>query len=355
MSLHHGGSYSLSSLKFADQRSLLQGPIAARDLISVARESLGGAVGKTKTKKSPHSLPELKMASDEESIVVQTESPTSRFTAVNGTEPLGGSGMNGSGSGSGNGNGTGNGSGNGPSRRGSDERPNGQPRITPPGQEKLTITTTTQREDWIPPANGDRNPYQTSPYTDVEGSHKRKRSGSMDQNSSSANSYHNHNLPSSTKETPTTATTTATTESEGPRDESIRPQSQSDPRDTYGSDAQYRHMIPEDHRPHHHDDPWPSLRQYSQQGQVTSDEHLSEVLQRASQGLDTPTRDYERPSPGDDERSNPYGGYGHDRREMSVQSDPKKRKRNFSNRTKTGCMTCRRRKKKCDEVKPECK
>jgi hypothetical protein len=40
---------------------------------------------------------------------------------------------------------------------------------------------------------------------------------------------------------------------------------------------------------------------------------------------------------------------------MSAQSDPKKRKRNFSNRTKTGCMTCRRRKKKCDENRPECK
>lgn len=35
--------------------------------------------------------------------------------------------------------------------------------------------------------------------------------------------------------------------------------------------------------------------------------------------------------------------------------DPKKRKRNFSNRTKTGCLTCRKRKKKCDEAKPECK
>lgn len=32
-----------------------------------------------------------------------------------------------------------------------------------------------------------------------------------------------------------------------------------------------------------------------------------------------------------------------------------KRKRNFSNRTKTGCHTCRQRKKKCDEAKPECK
>jgi hypothetical protein len=29
--------------------------------------------------------------------------------------------------------------------------------------------------------------------------------------------------------------------------------------------------------------------------------------------------------------------------------------RHFSNRTKTGCGTCRRRKKKCDEAKPKCK
>lgn len=34
--------------------------------------------------------------------------------------------------------------------------------------------------------------------------------------------------------------------------------------------------------------------------------------------------------------------------------EPKKRVRVFSNRTKTGCITCRRRKKKCDEDKPEC-
>lgn len=32
-----------------------------------------------------------------------------------------------------------------------------------------------------------------------------------------------------------------------------------------------------------------------------------------------------------------------------------KRKRNFSNRTKTGCITCRNRKKKCDEGRPQCK
>ena len=33
---------------------------------------------------------------------------------------------------------------------------------------------------------------------------------------------------------------------------------------------------------------------------------------------------------------------------------PTKRKRNFAHRTKTGCHTCRHRKKKCDEQKPIC-
>lgn len=36
-------------------------------------------------------------------------------------------------------------------------------------------------------------------------------------------------------------------------------------------------------------------------------------------------------------------------------SEQKKRKRQFANRTKTGCKTCRSRKKKCDEGKPECR
>ena len=61
-------------------------------------------------------------------------------------------------------------------------------------------------------------------------------------------------------------------------------------------------------------------------------------------------------SPDGDERSIMYSGYSPDqRRDGVIQSDPKKRKRNFSNRTKTGCLTCRKRKKKCDESKPECK
>jgi hypothetical protein len=37
------------------------------------------------------------------------------------------------------------------------------------------------------------------------------------------------------------------------------------------------------------------------------------------------------------------------------QTNVKERKRQFGNRTKTGCSTCRGRKKKCDEAKPKCR
>ena len=61
-------------------------------------------------------------------------------------------------------------------------------------------------------------------------------------------------------------------------------------------------------------------------------------------------------SPEGDDRSGMYSGpySAEQRRDGTMQSDAKKRKRNFSNRTKTGCLTCRKRKKKCDETKPEC-
>jgi hypothetical protein len=40
--------------------------------------------------------------------------------------------------------------------------------------------------------------------------------------------------------------------------------------------------------------------------------------------------------------------------EMHPPVEPEKTKRQFAHRTKTGCRTCRRRKKKCDEAKPWC-
>jgi hypothetical protein len=282
------------------------------------------------------------MATDDDTIVVQHESPTSRFTAVNGKEQPPSNGANG----------------NESTARNSDERPNGQPRISPPGQEKLTITTTTttatQREDWGAPINGERSSYQQGPsYPDTDGSHKRKRSSSVERERTPSNAYHPHHLTTpSAKETPTTATTI---EADTPREESMSA-SHGHSRDPYSSTSQYRAFHLGDQTPrdgHAEDQPWHARYQ---PGQISSDEHLSEVLQRETQSIDAQQREYQHGSPDDDDRSsNHYSGYGNDRREMSVQSDPKKRKRNFSNRTKTGCMTCRRRKKKCDETKPECK
>lgn len=60
--------------------------------------------------------------------------------------------------------------------------------------------------------------------------------------------------------------------------------------------------------------------------------------------------------------SPPVNGVDHDGQSHHTEDDDRtaviptgqKRKRNFSNRTKTGCMTCRQRKKKCDERKPFC-
>jgi hypothetical protein len=320
------------SLKLSSQPATPQNPLAPQDLISLAREIL-----QTPTEDEGFSKT---MATDEDTIVVQHESPTSRFTAVNGKEQQPSNGANGSES----------------TARNLDERPNGQPRISPPGQEKLTITTTTtQREDWGAPINGERGSYQPGPsYPDTDASHKRKRSSSLERERTPANAYHPHSLATpSAKETPTTATTI---EADTPRDENMSA-SHGHSRDPYSSTSQYRpfHMGDQTPRDGHAEDQQPWHARY-QQGQISSDEHLSEVLQRETQSIDAQQREYQHGSPDDDDHSsNHYSGYGNDRREMSVQSDPKKRKRNFSNRTKTGCMTCRRRKKKCDETKPECK
>ncbi|KAG8528083.1 uncharacterized protein KY384_006999 [Bacidia gigantensis] len=88
-----------------------------------------------------------------------------------------------------------------------------------------------------------------------------------------------------------------------------------------------------------------------------SESHLAEALQRENHNYDAmPER--ESFSQAEDEDDNPpepqYTTYGGSREAGTADMDRKRRKRVFSNRTKTGCMTCRRRKKKCDEQHPEC-
>ncbi|KAL1840615.1 hypothetical protein VTJ49DRAFT_266 [Mycothermus thermophilus] len=81
-----------------------------------------------------------------------------------------------------------------------------------------------------------------------------------------------------------------------------------------------------------------------------SEEPMSDAMRRATSHGD------DDQSPEGDDRSPYPGPYTpvEPRKDGVIQADPKKRKRNFSNRTKTGCLTCRKRKKKCDEQKPEC-
>lgn len=90
-----------------------------------------------------------------------------------------------------------------------------------------------------------------------------------------------------------------------------------------------------------------------------SDAQLAEALQCEAQSHDAGPKGWgtvSRPmeSGVHSEQPSPLPAYSQDRSQAAVQVGPK-RKRVFSNRTKTGCMTCRRRKKKCDEQHPACK
>ncbi|KAI9928494.1 hypothetical protein ASPWEDRAFT_48773 [Aspergillus wentii DTO 134E9] len=89
-----------------------------------------------------------------------------------------------------------------------------------------------------------------------------------------------------------------------------------------------------------------------------SDAQLAEVLQREAQGHETAQKNWgavNRPveGPMQNDHSPSLTNYPPERPQATVQVAPK-RKRVFSNRTKTGCMTCRKRKKKCDEQHPAC-
>ncbi|KAF2479885.1 hypothetical protein BDY17DRAFT_28021 [Neohortaea acidophila] len=86
-----------------------------------------------------------------------------------------------------------------------------------------------------------------------------------------------------------------------------------------------------------------SLQQFQQQSQQTQD------VRRSS-----PTTPRAPSIPGERDDRTSVPAQSDDTPNSGDYMDPKRRKRNFSNRTKTGCHTCRRRKKKCDERKPTC-
>lgn len=200
-----------------------------------------------------------------------------------------------------------------------------------------------EREGWAAGAvASDRPTHSSASYPDTENSHKRKRSdGSADEP--------RRDGPARAERQQEEGRPERSQPSE-PRDE--------DPYDREHRDHEYR-SYGDEHRERERDrESWYSdgrdERQcYSQPGSAVPDsaqteEQIGEALRRA-------TEDYPQTSPDGDDRSIIYPGQytPEQRRDGVIQSD-KKRKRNFSNRTKTGCLTCRKRKKKCDEAKPEC-
>ena len=89
-------------------------------------------------------------------------------------------------------------------------------------------------------------------------------------------------------------------------------------------------------------------------GSDEQEQRLAETLRRENEESHERRRESFASQDADDQRQH-YGDYGHPRSSgVQVDADRKRRKRVFSNRTKTGCMTCRKRKKKCDELHPEC-
>lgn len=275
---------------------------------------------------------------DGPSTEAQSDAPAARFTAVNNKEPLSNATPNNSGV-------------NNEMRRPS--QPEYPPRITPPGQEKLTITTTnTDRENWADTVNGPRNGSHNVPpppsFSEGSNPHKRKRSGSFggereSDQSNSAGSYHKHSLPaikanSDLKGSPDTPYPDSAASKINPesatRDPYATPQT---PYGQYGGDGRENAS-------------WYTQNSAVSEHHLSAEQRLHEALQRDSNNNSDGQANFSETSPAQDDRSGAayQGQYG------QVQQDHKKRKRNFSNRTKTGCMTCRKRKKKCDESRPEC-
>lgn len=244
----------------------------------------------------------------------------------------------------------------GAKRAGSSERISGpvQNSDQAPKQQPSTDANTSHRErdGWVPgPPGHDRQPYSPAKYAEMESSHKRKRSSSTESPRREA--------PAQTERQQEDARLERSQDSEPRERDPYERDARGRQYRSYGDDGRDRGREADRERDR---DSWYSPHErrddrdpYSQPPSAAPDsanteEQIGDALRRA-------TEDYPQTSPDGDDMSMSYSGQytPEQRRDGVVQSDPKKRKRNFSNRTKTGCLTCRKRKKKCDEAKPECK
>ncbi|KAI2739756.1 transcriptional regulator family: Fungal Specific TF [Penicillium roqueforti] len=253
-----------------------------------------------------------------------TEHSPSRFTAVNGRETVAPVNANG------NENGNGNGNGNGPPPS---SVPNGE---RAPTQEKTT-SDPSHRDDRDDPANDQEKWSQRSSPSGSHNKNKRKRSESRGRDSVNASRSPVTRPAESNQTNPNGSVPGSTSEMER-GNHSATPSHRSEGNDAGQTSA---------------NSPWSEydsqLITQAQRAQQmdASDAHLADALQRETGQERSMTN---RSTPGAQLPSSP--SYAPDRH-GAMQVAPK-RKRVFSNRTKTGCMTCRRRKKKCDEQHPAC-
>jgi hypothetical protein len=182
--------------------------------------------------------------------------------------------------------------------------------------------------------------------------HKRKRSDSEEGQISPPRAYHRHSLPKSPS--------SRTPDNVDPRIQSTSPDGPGHP--PRSGHSNYPRLDDENedrgsstgtwneydsHGPHHVS---------NSHSLDASDAHLAEALQRNNQEQDAGQNGWATMRHGDEtgQESQHYTSYTSDQRSSQTAQASMKRKRVFSNRTKTGCMTCRRRKKKCDEGQPHC-
>ncbi|TIA03365.1 trimeric LpxA-like protein [Aureobasidium pullulans] len=90
--------------------------------------------------------------------------------------------------------------------------------------------------------------------------------------------------------------------------------------------------------------PSPSQTELQMEDAMRRDSHMHQIRNDPHDGSGSPQQDTDMLSDQESEMQNDS---------VSGRKGPAQRRR-FSQRTKTGCHTCRRRKKKCDEAKPHC-
>lgn len=196
---------------------------------------------------------------------------------------------------------------------------------------------------------------------------KRKRSDSDEYNNADPSAYHNHSLPPPPPDQRMYPPDTNGRPREPEHRSPPQPYPRQGPPHPYGRPAYApphssypqpeRHQLVRNEYDHNGDPHIAPAQQRQPYYQDPDDAHLAHQL---SQTLHDGENGYEPPLPGREQFMTPeeedhhYGEYPSNMSAAQREADRKRRKRVFSNRTKTGCMTCRRRKKKCDEQHPEC-